>query len=185
MYFLPRLPNWGFIMSINRDQFLKLFIRDYSLLRAYVWQRLYNDDLVEETLQEFAITAIGKLSEIRNEEHFPGWARTTCRYLAMNARSKQQRRPMIMLSNEVLDMLEGEWEKFEVADHQNRMSALRKCLSKLAPYARRLIEMRYAKNLRFRQIAEILGQNKNTVSSAVARIHRFLGNCIEKDYSPE
>jgi RNA polymerase sigma-70 factor (ECF subfamily) len=172
-------------MAIDRDQFLKLFIRDYSLLRAYVWQRLYNDDLVEETLQEFAITAIGKLSKIRDEEHFLGWARTTCRYLAMNMRSKQQRRSTIMLSNDVLDMLEGDWEKYEVADNQNRMSALRKCLSKLAPYARRLIEMRYAKNLKFRQISEILGQNKNTITTTVARIHRFLGKCIEQNFSPE
>jgi RNA polymerase sigma factor (sigma-70 family) len=103
----------------------------------------------------------------------------------MNARSKQQRKPMIMLSNEVLDMLEGDWKKYETADGQNQMSALRKCLTKLAPYARRLIEMRYAKNLRFTQIAEVLGQNKNTIYTTVARIHRFLGKCIERKFSQE
>ena len=147
----------GAFVAIERDVFLRLFIRQYDILRAYTWQFLYDDSLVEEALQEFAITTLGKLSQIRNAEHFLPWAKVTCRNLAHDTLRKQRRQP-IALSNEVLDLLEGEWRQYDDAETSNRISAMRKCLAKLPPPARWLVELRYGRGLRFAQDRRGIGQ---------------------------
>jgi RNA polymerase sigma-70 factor, ECF subfamily len=167
-------------MGLERDEFLQLFIREYNVLRGYTWQFLFNDQLVEDTLQEFAITAIDKLPEIRDRDHFLPWAKITCRNLALKNHRKQKRQPPTF-SNEVLELMEDHWKKMDVPGPANRMSALRHCLTKLTPQAKWLIELRYVRNLTFVRVAEELGQSKNTVYSMMVRIHRILGKCIMRE----
>jgi RNA polymerase sigma-70 factor, ECF subfamily len=166
-------------MALTKERFLQLFVQEYGKLRAYTWQFVHDDYMVEEVLQDLALTVVNKLSEIRDEHHFLAWARITCRNLSMNAIRKRNRQP-VMMSNQTLDLLEACWQRYDNASTSGLLAALRKCISLLGPQAKRLIELRYAEGLRFVQIAEQLEQNKNTVYAALARVHRALGKCIEK-----
>lgn len=58
-------------------------------------------------------------------------------------------------------------------------------MEQLTPNARELIDLRYARDIKGRALAEKLGRKPNAVFVALSRIHRTLSDCIQARLSRE
>lgn len=159
---------------------VRLLVAEHDKLVAYTWQLVRDDHLVEEVLQEMALVAVEKKEQIVDAAHFLAWSRTTCRNLALSLIRKRGRRP-VMLSNAVLDMLESHWQQRDASSSADLLAALRKCVARLGPRARQIVEMRYAEGLRSGEIAKRLGIKVPTMYVTLMRIHRTLSDCMEQE----
>jgi RNA polymerase sigma-70 factor (ECF subfamily) len=167
-------------MAVNQETVGWLLVQHGAKLHAYTWQFVQDDHLAEDILQDMVVLALKKCNQINDEAHFPAWARQTCRNLAMNALRKRGHHA-VSLSNAVLDQLECHWKKLDTVVLSDSIVALRKCMERLAPQARQIIEMRYADDLRPNEVAERLGLKINTVYMAMMRTHRTLAECVERE----
>ena len=171
-------------MAIEQETLMRLLTGEEGKLRAYIWQIVRDDHVVDEVVQDMAVLSLQKCSQIENAEHFPAWARRTCRNLAMEAiRKKQQRQ--CLLSNAMLDLLESRWERFDGQRSVDLLAALRKCVDRLTPRARQVLEFRYTEGLRCSKVADRMGVKVDTVYVTLLRIHRTLAQCIESERRKE
>jgi RNA polymerase sigma-70 factor, ECF subfamily len=167
-------------MALDHDTLVRLLIAEHDKLVAYTWQLVRDDHLVEEVLQEMALVAVQKTEQIVDAAHFLAWSRITCRQVAMSLIRKRGRRP-VMLSNAVLDLLEGHWQQRDGLSSVDLLAALRKCVARLGPRARRIVEMRYVEGLRSGEIAKQLGVKAPTMYVTLMRIHRALSDCMKQE----
>lgn len=84
----------------------------------------------------------------------------------------------ITLDAEVIDALCGAEPVELQPEEQTR--ALAACVGKLAPQARRTIELRYQQAFRPPEIARRMGWTVNAVNVALARARRALRDCVER-----
>ena len=117
-------------MAITNEELSQLLVREQDKLKAYVWQLVRDAQLVGDVLQEMALIATRKSDQIQDAEHFPPWARITCRHLALKALEKRKRFPLL-LSDEALDLLESQWRRFDRIDSFDLVALLRDCVKNL------------------------------------------------------
>jgi RNA polymerase sigma-70 factor, ECF subfamily len=171
-------------MALDQETLMRLLTSEESKLRAYTWQIVRDDHVAEEVVQDMAVLALQKCGQINGSDHFPAWARRTCRNLALDAVRKKPRRPYL-LSNTVLDLLESRWERLDGEDGSDLIAALRKCVDRLTDHARQVLEIRYAEGLRCGEVANRMGVKVDTVYVTLLRIHRTLAECIESERRKE
>lgn len=166
-------------MPITHETLARLIVREQDKLKAYAWAIVRDAHAVGEVLQEVALLATRKLDQIRDEAHFPAWARVACRHLALKAVEGRRRRP-VTLSNDVLDLLDPEWGAYDDADAFCLTDLLRDCVGGLGDRDRRVVELRYAAGLTTARVAEQLGEKVTTLYVTLSRIHRRLGDCVRR-----
>jgi RNA polymerase sigma-70 factor, ECF subfamily len=167
-------------MAIDQETLMRLLTSEQGKLRAYSWSLTRDDHLVEEIVQDMAVIAIQKHGQIQDAAHFPAWARTTCRNLAMDAMRKK-RRPPHTISNTVLDLLDNHWKRLDGVDPSDMAARLRKCIGRLTSRARQLIECRYVEGMRPGEIAKRLNAKAGTIYVALLRIHHKLAECVKTE----
>jgi RNA polymerase sigma-70 factor (ECF subfamily) len=138
-----------------------------------------DDHLAEDIFQEVAASAVQKCDEIRDTQHLLAWVRLTTRRRALKL--CRRRRQQCLFRNEALiDLLDEQWAEHDLAPASDLVDALRRCLEELSPYARTLVNLRYAEGISGVRLAEAVGRRLNTVYVALTRIHRSLGDCIRR-----
>ncbi len=164
-------------MPIDKDRLVQLLLREHNTLAAYSWSLVRDEHLVDDIMQELALVMVRRGGEIVDEHHFPKWARSVCRLTALDMLKRRRRRPH-PLGDGVLDLIDAQWAQGVDRNSADLTEALRICLQKLSPYARQLIELRYAEGLKSADIASRLGRTVIGVYEALSRAHRRLGECI-------
>ncbi|MBI1369995.1 MAG: sigma-70 family RNA polymerase sigma factor [Planctomycetes bacterium] len=165
-------------MPIDQHTLVRTLLRDRSKLFAYILSIVRDEHLAEDVFQDVSILALDKCSEIRDVQALPVWIRRAARFKALAALEKDARTPA-SFDNELLDLIDGEWPRFDALAPSDLNEALRQCLSELTPNNHQIIEMRYGQNLKSGQIAQSLGRTAHAVYIALARIHKQLAACIE------
>jgi len=171
-------------MPIDHDTIVRLLLADRDKLHGYIWAIVRDDHLAEDIFQEVSLLAINKRDEIDGESHFPAWVRATARHRSLNALRQRGRRP-VMLDGALLDLVEAEWSRYDDARSTDMVDALRGCVAKLSPYARQLVDMRYAGNFKPAQIADRLNRKVTTVYVALTRAHKSLAECVRAELAGE
>ena len=166
---------------VGRRAALRLLLANRGMLLGYINAITGDPTLSEDVFQEVSIVVLDKHAQLTSSAGFKPWARTIARFQSLKAVARRRAGP-ITLSGDVLDLLDTSWSALDedpaaLAD-QERLAALRSCLTRISPRARRLVEMRYVENLPGARIAELLGKPLNTVYVAISRIHRALGECV-------
>ena len=141
--------------------------------------------LVEDVFQEVAALAVQKRNELRDEAALPVWLRRTARFQALAALRDKSRDPTQPLTPEILDQLDAYWSIQDDQGDDVRVQTLQDCLTRLSPYARQIVALRYGKGLQAGKVAEALGRNVRTVYMALTRIHNTLRDCIEQKLAVE
>jgi RNA polymerase sigma-70 factor (ECF subfamily) len=171
-------------MAIEREEAVRVLMRDHDRLSAYAWVIVRDDQIVEDVLQEVALLLIEKHPEITSNQHLAGWLRTACRNKALEAIRARQRHPTL-LSNEALDLLDVNWQRLEVEAEAFHAQALQHCLQKLTPRSRQILELRHIHNLKSGEIAAKLSRKVETIYVGLMRIHATLADCIKAILAPE
>lgn len=154
------------------------WVRTQPTLLAYLCSALSDLSVAEDVAQEVAVAATRQFTQEQAEKPFTPWVMGIARnQVALYYR--KQYRDKLKFDSEVLAQIEQVVIDSE-PEIAKRRSLLEKCISKLNPKARRLVEFRYSAGLRTKDIADRLGTSRNTVSVTMSRIRKALSDCVAK-----
>ncbi|MEO7597838.1 MAG: sigma-70 family RNA polymerase sigma factor [Opitutus sp.] len=160
----------------SEQQVLLLFVRNQARIRGFVLSLLGDVSVAEDVIQETFLVVQRKAAEFRPDSNFVAWVFQIARFQVMKAQEQHQRE-MSRFSDETLESLAASVP--ERPFDESKLSALPGCMAKLAPQARRIVDLFYEAEHRPSQIAQILNWNPTAVSVALCRARRFLRQCIE------
>lgn len=158
------------------QQVILLFVRNQTRIRGFIVSLLGDLAAAEDVLQETFLVVQRKASEFRPGSNFIAWAFQIARFQVMKAQV-HHKRENDRFSPETLESLAASAP--EQAFDENRLTALPGCVAKLAPQARRIVDLFYEHEHRPTEIARILSWTPTAVSVALCRARRFLRTCIE------
>ncbi len=164
-------------MAVDNDDLIRAIMRDRDKIFAYCWAILRDDNLVEDVFQEVCALAVQKRDSILDQNHLAGWLCVTARRKSFEAARARNAQPLLF-DQEILDLLEANWRKWDRHAHGPMLDALRRCIALLNDRSRQLLTMRYELGMKSPQMAEQLGCRIETVYMATMRVHARLKDCI-------
>lgn len=167
-------------MPVEADEALQLLYRHKTRIVASIAATLGDIHAAEDVFQEVAVLVVRKAGEIDTVDAVPAWARGAARLIGYKV-LRDRKRSHRQLDAGILDQLEDDWRRLEeggAAEH--RLVALRACMARLPPDARRLIAERYEQGRSGEELARRLGKSLNAVYVAMSRIHRALAACVRR-----
>ncbi len=164
-------------MPLERETVLRLLLIERTKILAYLYAILHDHQGAEDVLQDVSVLALDRCTDIEDERHFLGWVRKAARFKALHA-LRQRRLQPVGLDDEVLDLLDADWQTLDDTSPRDLVDRLRVCLDRLTPNARRLVELKYVEGLAGATIADRLGRHVRSVYTALSRVHRALSDCM-------
>ena len=147
-------------------------------LRAHLALQVPDRELIDEVAHQAYITAYQKLAEYQAGTNFYAWVKRIAFYHLRNECRKRQHGAGSAM--ERLNVLVapgcGPDEKAETRDEVDQ---LRKCMDKVGPDARKLLDMRYRESLEPAEIASKVGKAASHVRTILVRIRQALLKCME------
>jgi len=166
------------------EEVQRLFLRHGSVLRGFILGLLPDRNLSEDVFQELFLTLTRKADDFQPGTNFLAWARSVARLKVLEACRTHRGGPML-LDPEAMHAI-SEAADLEPDDWDERRAALMRCLERLAPKAREIVELRYSvEQLSPPTIAERLAWSVNAVHVALSRARKFLQECTRRRLSLE
>lgn len=160
------------------DEFVQLFTQHQRRLYLFTLSQIPNPTEAEEVLQNTNLVIWSKYQQFRLGTNFFAWACQIARYEVLKYRERHYREK-VSFSDDfvqwVADEAEPQSESLEI-----QRNALNKCLNKLRPRDRELIQMRYSPGESGKSVAEFLGRPSNSVYQSLSRIRRVLTECVNR-----
>lgn len=156
-----------------------LFLQHAATVRGFVFGLVADRAAADDVFQEVFLTVVQRSSDFRPEGNFLAWVRGIARNKVLEY-YRRQRLQALPFDDELLELL------VEAADErepqaERRREALARCLERLAPRAREIVDLRYAEQpLSPPEIAERLAWTTNAVHVALARARAFLRECTQQ-----
>ncbi len=157
-------------------------LRHAEQLKGFIHALISDRDAAEDCFQELFITVTAKAADFAPGSDFLAWARAIARFKVLQHLSRGRRQ--CRLDPATVEALAAEAEPF-TADWDAGLSALVRCLERLAPSARRLIDARYDQGLQPAAIAAATGRSANGVTVALAKARTILERCIQQQRAAE
>ncbi len=144
-------------------------------LRGYAIGLTGDPALADDAVQECFLVVQAKAADFSEGSDFTAWTRTILRHKVLELlrfRSRPGAFP-----TQLIDLLAEEAPSPQIWDAERRALAL--CLPRLAPNARKLVELRYLDGLLPEAIASRVKWTANAVSVALSRACVALRQCIQ------
>ena len=170
-------------MKRDSEQFLTLLTTSQSTLYAYIVSLLPNRQQADDILQETNIVLWRKADDFQDGTSFLAWA---CQVAYFNVLSYRRRRSRDRhtFGDDLFDYLaERQCERVDAVE--DRQQALRRCLEKLSPKHRTLIEARYQAGVSVRRMADERQTTEGALSQSLYRIRATLLDCIKRNLPTE
>ena len=158
--------------------FLKLFMKNQSNLFGFILRLIPNFSIAEDIMQETMMTVWQKFASFEEGTDFLSWAKQIARYKVMGYIDKSKSHSMVHLSDDVLEELAN--QESTIISQNTYFEALHACVDRLKGHSRKIVRLRYAKNMKVKEIAVQLNTTCNTLSQHMSRVHHSLKKCIER-----
>ncbi|MEO0477262.1 MAG: sigma-70 family RNA polymerase sigma factor, partial [Planctomycetota bacterium] len=158
--------------------FAEQWSKAHHTLGGFIRVHAPEPGLAEDIMQEVARQATENFDQYDPARPFSAWLVGIARQRIADAYRERGRRPMIF-SSEIVDSLSSTFVEMQQA-HDERIDGLRVCMGKLSERHRRVIELRYARQLSSEQIAEKVGCSTRAVTSMQQRIREALRKCVSQ-----
>ena len=168
-------------MPLSHEQCASLMMRERVKLLGYTRALVGNPQTAEDILQQMAVLAIQKSTQIQDKAHFLGWMRTTAKHLAFN-QNRKDRKEAKALNPQVIDMLAETSQKIDNITTDTLTRKLEDCLRQLTPRARDLLRMRYIEGSSSAEISRQLQQKNTTIYQAISRARQSLALCMKASH---
>lgn len=162
------------------DAFVTQITACQSRLYAYILTLTGDRDQARDVLQETNLVIWRKGGEFEPGTNFIAWVFQIARYQVKAYRQRIARDRLVFddeLLNEMADVF-TEDEQFDA-----RQDALGRCIEKLTPNHRSLLQIRYNDGLAVKQIATRLNKSANAIAKVLHRTRVALMHCIEQTLS--
>ena len=168
----------------HREAFARLFAQHDRWLFSYLVILLGSPADAEEVFQEVCVVLWREHEKFEIGTNFVSWVSVIANHQVFRFRAKNKRKSFPLdegLLGDVASAAIGRADIFE-----SRRDALRKCLGKLTPEDRQVVQHCYDHETKnFKTAAEHLGRPVNTVYKAINRIRRMLHKCIDQTLATE
>ena len=155
------------------QRFTELWMKYQNAVASFVCLSIRDFHHAEDVVQDIAKSAASSFDRYDPERPFINWVIAIAKQrISDHYRREGGRRKMI--SAQAVEMLAQ--AQVEMADSvDDRISALRFCLTQLSARQTKMIEMRYGQALSPRQVAEKVGAKHTAVNVSIYRIRKSLG----------
>ena len=165
-------------MPLANEAIIRTLLDARTRISASIWLVVRDAQATEDIFQEVCVRALTKAGPFEHEGQLFSWAQVTARHEAIDV--MRRRKPeWVGLDGDLLERIDGEWTT-EPPATGGRLDALRTCLDSMPAASRRLMELRYFEGLSCDEVARMLGLKLDAVYKRLSRLHRALGDCIEK-----
>jgi RNA polymerase sigma-70 factor (ECF subfamily) len=154
----------------NQEHFIGELTENQNRVFAYICTLLGDPNRARDVLQETNLVLWRKSAEFKKGDNFIAWAFAIARYQVL-AHLRNKQRDRFVLDPELIGLVSDVVEK-EVCRMSAAQPALRTCLAKLPDDNRQLIELRYFKNMRIKDIANTLQRSLSAIKVSLMRIRR-------------
>lgn len=163
----------------RRDAFARLFAKHDRWLYSYLVTLLGSTAQAEEVFQEVCVILWRENETFQLGSDFVKWVAVIAHNQVRKFR-RQNKQVGFQVNEVAFDMLAAEAvERADLFDY--RRDALRRCLTKLSPSDRSLVQQCYADDkVNLKATAQKMGRPENTVYKAMNRIRRVLFECINR-----
>ncbi len=169
--------------SCQRDEFSALYNGCAQWLYGYLLSLLRRPDDAEEVLQQTAELLWEKFEHYHRGTEFRAWACRVAHFKALEHQQKSRRRKTVFSD---LCFQSVDEDAVVMADRLDaRAVALEKCLEKLPPADRQVIDQRYAAGGSVESVAQALACSTHIVYRTLSRIHEALFRCINRALAEE
>jgi len=159
-----------------------LFVRNYGKIRAFVGSLVRDPVATEDIVHNVFLVVTKKADSFKLGTNFTAWVFSISRFEVLRHFDKSKKQPR-WLSEELLDMLVSEAP--EVLGDSSRQVALRRCIEKLSPRSKQLIQHRYMDGMKTGAIAKSINWTPQAVSVTLSRARVALRECVEKQIHRE
>jgi RNA polymerase sigma-70 factor, ECF subfamily len=177
------LDEANILMAVDRSgatrDFVDLMTQHQGRLYGYVLTLSGDPDAANDVLQEANIVLWKQWNQFEPGSNFTAWAFRIAHFQFMAYRQKRLR-DKILFSDDLLSTLACEAKEVDER-HEQRAMALERCLELMPPRSREAIRLRYADELKVRDMAEKLHRNPNAVYQILFRARQWLIECVQKD----
>lgn len=146
------------------DKVSEALLENYERLYRFAYSYVSNEQDAMDIVQEAAYKAIRSCETLKNEKYTVSWLFTIVRNLALDVQEKRKREQPGLIE----DYLENK-EEFIVQTQDDCGTELSEALKVLEEKERTIIVLRFFEDKKLNEIAEIMGENINTIKSRLYR----------------
>lgn len=168
----------------SSELFSRLLIQNQRRLYGFIFTLVQDHTVTEDLLQEAATLLWRKFDSFQPGTDFGAWAMKVSRFKVLEWRRAQQRLAL-PIEEELLLELASRAETAQQTKGLGRLEVLESCVAKLGDRDSDLIRQRYDEGVSVQNISEKLNRSRDAVYKKLARIHRDLQACIEKNLQSE
>lgn len=172
---------------LDESTTVRILIRERIRILSYIDSFLGDLALAEDCFQDVCAAAVAREETFEDETHLLRWALRVGRNKSVDLARKRSRQPVI-LDDDVLDSLEGQWIESEAPEPEwqaERIRILRHCLESLTENSRRIVHLRYVEGMKSGPIAESMGRRVESIYRALTRAHVALRECMEQNFQEQ
>lgn len=166
-----------------RERLSRLWMQAEPAVNAYVFAAVHRFQDAEDVVQQVALAAARRFEEYDNSRPFVGWALWLAKSKIVD-HYRAQGRCKVVFSETLLDQMAARLVERQAADHAGA-AALEKCLDKLPPKSRRLLDLRYVDDAPMERIAQAIDSTAGSVRVMLFRIRDLLAQCIKAELAKE
>lgn len=160
-------------------EFSELLQKSRGPVFALIYAIVLNMADTEDVFQQTAGLLWEKFDEFEPGTNFTGWALRVARFKAANfVRGRYRERQRF--SNNVIEQLYQASVGASDRDQEERLDALRTCLSKLPEKDRQLVYRCYGADMQIKEVARQEGKSPNALYATLHRIRRILLQCVRR-----
>jgi RNA polymerase sigma-70 factor, ECF subfamily len=156
----------------------RLFVQHIVPLRGFLLGLTADPHRVDDLVQETFLTAVEKAGDFRVGTKFRAWIFTIARFKLLAMFRDASRAPVSPLEPEIIEALCELAPDF--SENDARLQHLPGCLEKLAPQARRTMDLCYEQARRPAEIAADMGWTPGAVKVTLSRARALVRQCIEQ-----
>ena len=162
----------------KNQHFMQLFLASQRRLYSYVMTMVASPADADDIVQDVASVMWKKFDEYQPGTDFSAWAVTIAKYKLFHhfRDNAAQKRKFSQKGIEIIETIEAQEAKKE----DDRIDALRNCLSKLKQPDREILSLRYEEGQTLKSLSGRLDLNINTLYSKLSKLHNILLNCVKR-----
>jgi RNA polymerase sigma-70 factor (ECF subfamily) len=160
------------------DDFVTHLERHETRIRRFLATLLFNKTEIDDLFQRTSLILWSKFRQYRADGDFAAWACQIAKFEVKNF-LRAKTRDRLQFSDEVVSSL-ADVRLGVGANTDQRQEALSRCLEKLSPSDRKIIDQCYGyESTTTKEAAGQLGRPVNTLYKALNRIRRVLYKCVK------
>ena len=160
-------------------EFLKLFVRHEQEIYAYILTLVPNLHDADDLFQDGMAVMWKKFDQFQQGTNFAAWGVKIMHYQILDYRKKLARCKQVMIDNSLFEVLVNYMPTAQ-DNLAQRIDALRRCQTLLDNRYKRIIKMRYERNIPVEEIASYMKLSRRHIYHILGKINGMLLRCMRR-----